>query len=61
MAKITVSLSEGFTMTTTEVEISDRTAKKIFQDVVDKMTGAAVYQKRKEGKVEWKAGVKKPW
>jgi len=48
MATVRVTLVEDGQMTTTEVEIDDRTAVKIFVDTADKMGRAAINKRRKD-------------
>lgn len=48
MATVRAILTEDLQMTTTEVEIEVRVARKIFRDVVDRMARATINQKRRD-------------
>jgi len=47
MATIRATLAEDLQMTSTEVEVDVRTARKIFNDMMSKMARAAANQKRR--------------
>jgi len=65
MATIRATLSEDLQMTTTEVEINVRTARKIFREVTDRMMRATLDQKRRDKRkskvVKYAQGAEQEW
>jgi len=59
MATIRATISEDLQMSTTEVEINTRAARKIFYDMVGRMARAAVNQKRRDKRTKNEASTKR--